>query len=152
MDQYAFRYCQKIVVLSKDLGSILLAKRQQEIEYDGVFSFIGGKMEASEDSILASLQREKNEEVSQDFRIRLLLTFSTNVFSRNKDGTPMILPHYLAIHQDGEVELSSEYSQYRWIPIDELETFELKIANIPTVTRQLLRLMQVAKTGDWVLL
>jgi len=66
MDKYLFQYCQKIVVYSEDEASVLLCKRKGEADYDGDFSFIGGKMELSDKDFVAGLRREKNEEVGQD--------------------------------------------------------------------------------------
>ena len=62
MEQYNFQYCQKIVVLSKDRTKVLLCKRKGEADYDGIFSFIGGKMETTDISIIEGLKREKDEE------------------------------------------------------------------------------------------
>jgi len=111
MDQYNFQYCQKIIVLSKDKSSVLLCRRKGEADYDGVFSFIGGKMETTDESIVAGLKREKDEEVGPDFRIRVYPKFTPNILFRKKDGSSMILPHYLAIHEAGEIELNEEYSE-----------------------------------------
>lgn len=113
MEKYNFLYCQKIVVLSKDETSVLLCKRKGETDYDGTFSFIGGKMETTDESIVEGIKREKDEEVGQNFRIMLYPKFSFNSLFRKKDGSSMILPHYLAIYVDGEINLNEEYSEYQ---------------------------------------
>jgi len=41
---------------------VLLCKRQGETELNEIFTFIGGKMETTDDSILQGLKREKDEE------------------------------------------------------------------------------------------
>ena len=46
-----FQYCQKLIVLSEDKTQVLLAKRKGEADYDGVYSFIGGKMETTDESM-----------------------------------------------------------------------------------------------------
>ena len=61
-----FQYCQKLVVLSTDKQSVLLAQRKGEADYDGVFSFIGGKLETTDESLLAGMRREKNEEIGPE--------------------------------------------------------------------------------------
>jgi len=45
--------------------AVLLAKRAGEADYDGTWSFIGGKMETTDATLVAGMQREKNEEKAQ---------------------------------------------------------------------------------------
>ena len=150
MEKYLFQYCQKIVVFSKDKKKVLLCKRKGERDYDGVFSFIGGKMETSDKDILAALKREKTEEVGKDFRINLYPEYSTNLLFIKKDGNYMILPHYLAIHISGEINLNEKYSEYKWVSIDSLEHFEPKIPGIPGIVKKLIELMKIADENDFV--
>lgn len=150
MDIYEFQYCQKIVVLSSDGTSVLLCRRKGEADYDGTFSFIGGKMETSDASILEGLRREKDEEVGKCFKIRIAPMFSVNALFRKKDGNSMILPHYLAYHLEGEIGLSGEYSEYQWVKLDRLNTFEPKIENIPQTVQTLLRLRNTLTDADFV--
>ena len=152
MDKYHFQYCQKIVVLSKDLKKVLLCKRKGEADFDGVFSFIGGKMEITDSSIIDGLRREKNEEVGSTFKVRVFPKFSINVLFRKKDGNSMILPHYLAIHEKGDIQLNEEYSEYKWVDLDTLQTFEPKIPKIHEVVRDLMKLPTFAKEEEFVLL
>lgn len=140
MEKYFFLYCQKIVVFSKDHTKVLLCKRQGEADYDSLFSFIGGKMERTDESILAGLTREKNEEVGLSFKIKIMLDLSINEHFVRKDGNPMILPHYFAEHEGGEIVLSDEYSEYKWVSLAELEDFQPKIPNIFSITTQLLEI------------
>jgi ADP-ribose pyrophosphatase YjhB (NUDIX family) len=140
VDKFLFQYCQKIVIFSKDEHQILLCKRQGEADYNNTFTFIGGKMETSDDSILAGLKREKDEEVGTAFKVKILPTCSYNVLFRKQDGRSMIVPHYLAFYESGEIKLSDEYSEYRWVDLKELKAFEPKIPNIPEMTRRVLKL------------
>ena len=152
MEKYNFQYCQKIVVLSKDKTKVLLCKRKKEADYDGVFSFIGGKMETGDGSIIKGLKREKDEEVGKNFKVLIYPTFSSNLLFRKKDGNMMILPHYLAIHESGDVKLNGEYSEYRWVDIGGLKRFEPKIPNIPETVKEMLRLESIAKVNEFVLI
>ena len=130
--KYDFQYCQKLVIFSEDWTKILLVKRQHEIEYDGMFAFVGGKMEGSDKDIIAGVQREKNEEIGEAAKLKLFTGMTRNYLYRKSDGGNMILPHYLAHFQGGEITLNpEEYSEYRWVPISELANFEPKIENIP---------------------
>lgn len=152
MEEYNFQYCQKIIVLSKDKSSVLLCKRKGEADYNGVFSFIGGKMENTDLSIIEGLKREKDEEVGVEFQILLYPIFSLNLLFRKKDGNSMILPHYLAIYEKGDIKLNEEYSEYKWIKIDKLNEFEPKIENIPETVNELLRLEKIAQEKEFILI
>ncbi len=152
MEKYNFQYCPKIVVLSSDKTKVLVCKRKGENDYDGVFSFAGGKMETTDASIIEGIKREKNEELGENFKVKLFHTFSLNILFRKKDGSTMIPSHYLAIHKNGEVELSTEeYSEYKWVLISDLEKFEPKIQNIPEMVSQIQRLDKIANEKDFVL-
>jgi ADP-ribose pyrophosphatase YjhB (NUDIX family) len=141
MEKYNFQFCQKIVVFSNDLQSVLLCKRKGEQDYDGTFTFIGGKMEDRDESILAGLKREKDEEVGPDFKININIKYCANLFFIKKDSSRMILPHYYAIYQAGDIVLSEEYSEYNWVPITELKEFEPKIMSIPASVKDMQLLM-----------
>lgn len=129
-----FQYCQKLIILSADKKSVLLAKRKGEADYDGTFSFIGGKMETTDADMVAGMKREKNEEIGNNAKVKILPYETYNIFFRKKDGNSMILPHIAGIFVSGEISINDEYSEYRWVPIAELDSFEPKIANIPEFT------------------
>ena len=152
MEQYNFQYCQKIVVLSKDKTKVLLCKRKGEADYDDVFSFIGGKMETIDKSLIDGLQREKNEEVGKDFKIKIYPKFSFNLLFRKKAGNVMVLPHYLAVHLKGKIELNEEYLEYQWVSINDLPKFEPKIPSISETVKELLRLNAIAKPNEFLTL
>ena len=150
MVNYNFQYCQKIVVFSEDLKSILLCKRKGENDYDGVYSFIGGKMENHEESFIEGLIREKNEEVGKDFRIEIYPLFTTNAIFRKKSSESMVLPHYYAKYLGGEIKLSDEYTDYKWVKIDKLDSFEPKIPTISGVVNELLKLSKIISPSDFI--
>lgn len=151
--KYCFQNCQKLVIFSMDESAVLLAKRKGENDFDGVYSFVGGKMETTDESIIAGMQREKNEEVGSDFKIKLYPVFNTVVYFLKKDGSSMILPHYYCQHVSGEIELNNEeYSDCQWVPLDKLENFESKIGTMPGVVEKLLRLKQLMKEEEFVII
>ncbi|HBG82042.1 TPA: hypothetical protein DDW69_04390 [candidate division CPR2 bacterium] len=150
MDSLFFQYCPKIAVFSQDGSSVLLCRRKGEADYDGVFSFIGGKMEHKDLSIIDALSREKTEEVGELFRIKVLPHYSIDTFFVKKDGSRMILPHYYAVHQSGEINLSEEYDDYRWVPLNSLDEFEPKIENIAWIATLLSRAATIAEDEDFV--
>ena len=152
MEQFNFQYCQKIIVLSSDKTKVLLCKRKGEADYDGAFSFIGGKMENTDSSIVEGLKREKDEEVGESFKVLLYSTFSSNLLFRKKDGNSMILPHYLAIHKEGSIELNEEYSEFKWVEISKLNDFEPKIPSIPKSVEEMLRLEKNSTEKEFILI
>lgn len=60
----------------------------------------------------------------------------------------MILPHYFAKHLKGEVKLNDEYSEYKWVKIEDLKEFEPKIKNIPESVNKLLKLGKIIEDDD----
>lgn len=154
MEKYYFLYCQKIVVFSADESSVLLCKRKSEQDYDGMFSFIGGKMEVTDKTFIDGLKREKNEEVGEGFKIKICTTYNTttDVLFKKKDGSVMVLPHYYAVHVKGEIELGEEYSEYRWVKLDELKDFEPKIPNIPEAVEKMQRVKKCLHSDEFVVI
>ncbi len=149
MSKYCFQLCQKLVVFSADLSAVLLCRRKDEDDYDGVFSFVGGKMEATDDTLLEALRREKDEEVGEEFKLKVAMVFTANRFFSKKDGAKMILPHYFAMHVKGPVVLSAEYSEYKWVKLKDLDNFEPKISNISGIVQEMLRLVESLGEDDF---
>lgn len=149
-DTTLFQYCQKIVLFRHDDTEVLLAKRRNEADYDGTYTFIGGKMETTDANILEGLRREKNEEVGDTFQIRINPTISYNVHFIKNSGQHMILPHYYAEHVGGDIVLSDEYDDYQWVPLSELSPFSPKVENIPQITTTVLTLKRTFQPSDFV--
>lgn len=138
MDKTSFQVCQKIVVFDKNFTQILLAKRKGEADYDGVFSFIGGKIETTDGGIVAGLKREKTEEISAEARLMVYPRISFNEYYQKKSGQAMILPHFLAIYQDGDIIINEEYSEYKWVMNSDLDAFEPKIETVSKIVNEML--------------
>lgn len=149
-DPTLFQYCQKIVLLSPDLKKVLLAKRREEQDYDGVYSFIGGKMVVTDKTIVDSIKREKDEEIGNGAQILIIPDETHNVLFRKKDGNSMILPHIAAIFDGGTIKLNDEYSDYQWVDLSELVNFKPKIENIPKLVEWARSKLQNASPKDFV--
>jgi len=152
MPKFNFQYCQKIVVFSKDRQSVLLCKRNGEEELNGIFTFIGGKMEITDSSIVEGVKREKDEEVGEDCQIKLYSNFTFNVLYKKDNGRSMILPHYFAVFESGEIKLNEEYSEYKWVLLSELDDFEPKMENIEGMIKELLKLVPVIDESDYTVI
>ncbi|MCA9486513.1 NUDIX hydrolase [Candidatus Woesearchaeota archaeon] len=147
-DETLFQYCQKLVIFSKDKTKILLCKRKGEADFDGIFSFPGGKMETSDASLENGVRREKREELGTKCRIKVFFDFVTNEFYVKKNGTSMVLPHYYGIFEEGEIEINEEYSEYKWVKLSELEEFEPKIQTIDGVVKRFLQISEVLEESQ----
>jgi len=147
---YLFQYCQKLVILSTDKQAVLLARRKDEADYDGVFSFIGGKMETTDKCLIDGMKREKNEEIGSDTVIDILPNETYNKFFVKKDGHCMVLPHIAGVFKSGEIKLNNEYSELKWVSIAELEQFEPKIDGINEITIWAATKVYVANDSEFV--
>ena len=150
MDKYSFQNCQKIVVFRDNNTKVLLAKRKGENDYDGIYSFVGGKMEITDKGILEGLKREKNEEIGENIKIKIWSIFNTMNYFVKKDGSFMILPHYYARYESGEVQLNDEYEDYKWVEIEKLAEFEPKIPTVEPMIKNLLRLVEIIKEEELI--
>ena len=146
-----FHYCPKLIVFSKDKKSVLLARRAGEADYNGVYSFIGGKTETTDGSLLAGLQREKNEEIGPDAKLKVCYMMSCyQAWYTKKDGNSMVLPHHIAIYQSGDIALNpQEYDDYKWVPVDDIDKHALIPAN-PLAVRAALRYLPMLTDADFV--
>lgn len=147
--KYYFQATPKLVTFSKDETSVLLARRKGENDYDGVFSFIGGKIETTDKDLVAGIQREKNEEVGESFKAELYPDFNFMFRFPKKDGNILLVPHFYCRYLGGEVLLNEEeYSEFCWVKLDELDGFEPKIPNIAEVTRKVLQMKNKIATNE----
>lgn len=148
-DNTYFQYCQKLVVFNKDYSKVLLAKRKGEADYDGVYSFIGGKMETTDQDFKAGIKREATEEIGKDVRLEVLLDFSFNEFYRKKSGDSMVLPHHVAVYLGGEIKLSDEYSDYVWVDTNNIDNFEPKIVTVASIVHKYLKILNVIGSNQF---
>lgn len=151
MDNLFFHYCPKLIVFSKDKKSVLLARRAGEADYDGAYTFIGGKSETTDGGLVAGLQREKNEEIGPDAKLKVCYMMSCyQVWYTKKNGNSMILPHHIAIYQGGDMQLNpGEYDDYKWVPIEHIDEYD-HIATTPPAVRAALRYMPQLTDDDFV--
>jgi NUDIX domain len=150
MDTTLFQYCQKIVIFNKDGTSVLLAKRRGEADYDGIFSFIGGKLESTDGGLVQGLQREKNEEIGPAARIAVVTGISLNEYFIKSNGQAMVLPHYYARFLGGEITINEEYSEYKWIAVNEIDDFEPKIETVSRIVRSIQKIEKIAAREDYL--
>lgn len=139
MNTTLFQYCQKIVLFSADLSSVLLARRKGEADYDGVYSFVGGKMETTDTSFVEGLRREKTEEIGHMCSVRVYPTYTTARLFQKADGTSMVLPHVFAVFESGEIVLNGEYSDFVWVSVSDIDIFSPKIDTISHIVHSFVK-------------
>lgn len=150
-DPTLFQYCAKLIIFSADKSAVLLARRKGEADYDGVFSFVGGKTETTDGSLLAGIEREKAEEIGALAKVKICWTMSCyQMWFQKANGMTMVLPHHVGVYEGGDVQLNpNEYAEYRWVPIAELGVLEPKIENIPVAVKAAQRLLDVLTPKDF---
>ncbi|MBD3280615.1 hypothetical protein GF389_03770 [Candidatus Dojkabacteria bacterium] len=52
----------------------------------------------------------------------------------------------------GEVELNEEYSEYKWVDVDGLVSFQPLIENVPEMVRRLLKLVPLMKDDEFMVI
>jgi 8-oxo-dGTP pyrophosphatase MutT (NUDIX family) len=151
MDTTLFQYCQKIVIFNESENAILLVKRRGEADFDGTFSFIGGKMEVTDGSFIEGLRREKNEEIGEAVQLDIFPFASYNELYVKKSGQAMVLPHFYAIYKGGEIHLNpNEYSEYQWVELSDLDNFEPKIDSVLPMVKNMLNIKKIANISQFV--
>ncbi len=148
--KYSFQYCPKLVIFSSDGLSVLLAKRKGENDYDGTFSFIGGKIETTDTDINEGIKREKREEIGTEAKVKFSPFPIYTAFYRKKDGSAMILPHHLAKFIKGKINLNEEYSEYKWVKLSQLKSFEPKIHTIISAVERAKKTAQYINDEDYL--
>lgn len=148
MDPTLFQYCQKIVLFNQACDAVLLAKRKGEADFDGVFSFVGGKMESSDKDFVEGLRREKNEEIGEDAKIEIYPEVSVNEYYIKNSGQAMVLPHHFAVYKSGDVVINDEYSECAWVRINELASFQPKIDTVQPMVEKMLKLRDAITQED----
>ena len=150
MNELYFQYCPKLVVFNETLDRVLLAKRKGEQDYDGTFSFIGGKIETSDGGIIEGIKREKTEEIGSKAKIQIAAMPVFNAYFQKKDGSSMILPHHICKFLNGPIELNEEYSEYKWVSLDDLKDFGPKIDTIDPAVDWAKRFISQLQKEDFV--
>lgn len=140
--------CPKLVVVDEGRDALLLCRRHGEEDLDGHFSFVGGKLEEDDQSLLSGIAREIREELGGSVRLDVLLPFSVDVLFTKSSGVRMTLPHFYARYVGGELALNAEeYSEARWVPFAEIERVRPLVGNIPAIARQLKAIRQASCVG-----
>ena len=109
-----FEVTQKAIIYDPEAEKFLLAKYSGEVAKESFkWSFIGGRIDEKEEDAIKSLAREIKEEVG-DIEYEIRDVISTNIVGRCRIG-------YLVLYRGGDITLSDEHSEYRWMTSEEIE-------------------------------
>ena len=116
---------QKVVaalIVSSD-GKILLAKKRPlpRVVYEGVWVIPGGVVDSGETNEEA-LQREVLEETN--LKIKNIKYLTSLVFERD-DNIPVVVISLYADPEEGEIKLSKEMTEYKWVTLQEAKNHDL---------------------------
>ncbi|MDQ3018970.1 MAG: NUDIX domain-containing protein [Bacteroidota bacterium] len=95
----------------------LLLKRDKSEVYPGIWSIAGGRINENEKAYETAI-REMLEETGLTAKHFYLLD-TTNVFYEIENDSINFVPLFLAEANDGEVKLSDEHSEYKWMKYEE---------------------------------
>jgi 8-oxo-dGTP diphosphatase len=109
-----FRNAAKAFII-EDSKLLLLKRRPNDPHKPGAWDVPGGRLELGEDPF-QGLQREVREETT--LGINIVMPVSVHHFIR-EDGQKITLTIYLCELASGEVKLSEEHTEYKWIPIED---------------------------------
>lgn len=62
----------------------------------------------------------------------------------------MVLPHYYARFLGGKININAEYSEYRWVSIEDLDKFEPKIDTVAPIVKSIQKIGQVAAPENYL--
>ncbi|CDZ79224.1 8-oxo-dGTP diphosphatase [Legionella massiliensis] len=113
-----------VAVIFDDSQRVLITRRPEHASHGGMWEFPGGKLEEGE-LPAAALIREIKEEVGLDI---LDYCFLTTIFHDYVTKTVDLLIFRVDRFQ-GEAYCRESQSDLRWIPVDELNSYEFPEAN-----------------------
>jgi 8-oxo-dGTP diphosphatase len=102
--------------IKKD-SSLLVLQGSSKMDREGLWGLPGGKIQTTEDtkSLEEILMREVHEECGNSFQIEVGSPFVTWRFP----GKDIFLVGYHCEYVKGDVELSEEHKDYKWLSLDD---------------------------------
>jgi 8-oxo-dGTP diphosphatase len=113
-----FRVAAKAFIAHK--GKIFTIKRaKDDVQSPGIWEIPGGRLDLGEDPILG-LMREIREEIG--LYVEVIYPISVRHFTR-KDGQVITMLIFLCKPKKGQIKLSEEHSDFRWIDLKDYKKF-----------------------------
>jgi 8-oxo-dGTP diphosphatase len=114
-------------ILCDDAGRILIAERQCDGPFNGLWEFPGGKITAGETSADALL-RELAEELGIE-----VTAYSTFMNLRHEYDDRIVTIEFFMVQDWNSEPVGREGQALRWVPKNELDASELLPADVPVV-------------------
>jgi mutator protein MutT len=109
-----------VAVIRNDAGKFLVLKRRDdEIAYPGKYTFPGGKVEDN-DTVEETLAKEAMEEANLTLKPGKIL-LKDKAFIRPDNQTVKVFS-YLCETEPGEVKISSDFTDFKWVSLSELSS------------------------------
>ncbi len=110
-----------------EAGKVLITRRPEHKPQGGLWEFPGGKLNPAE-SPSEALRREIREELALDISVEKIVDA---LYYPYPWGAVLILAYRCRIIEG--VPRNIEVSEHRWVPLNELDQFELLPADIPLI-------------------
>jgi len=107
--------------------NVLVTRRSQQMPHPLKWEFPGGKVKEGEDPELC-IHREIREELSIEITVERILP--PVVFSYDAESFELI--PCICEHLEGVIELA-EHSEFRWVPLEELDQLDWLEADVEVV-------------------
>ncbi len=109
-----FRNAAKAFIV-EDGKLLLLKRRPNDVHKPGAWDIPGGRLEPGENPY-SGLLRETKEETSLE--IEIMMPLDVHHFTRD-DGQRITLMIFLCRLKSGEVKLSEEHTEYKWMDLSD---------------------------------
>ncbi|MCG3215465.1 MAG: NUDIX domain-containing protein [Candidatus Heimdallarchaeota archaeon] len=133
-------YVGMAAVIEKD-NQILILKRSAERDFEPeMWETVTGRLEADE-SPVRGVEREAEEEVG--LKVKVQYPLDIGFFYRGSKDFPMVFISFYCKYIEGEVNISWEHSEYKWISLDEaidladLQHFHVMFKNLKELKKRL---------------
>lgn len=113
---------QKAFIIN-DEGEILIVKRDKEIIYVDKWDIPGGKLD-NDETLIEAISREIMEEVGLKLE-KIICTLSSSKFEGKLGDKLIIYRNIYLCKASGEIKLSPEHSEYKWVAPEDLKKYEL---------------------------
>ncbi|MCE7741954.1 MAG: NUDIX domain-containing protein [Candidatus Heimdallarchaeota archaeon] len=133
-------YVGMAAVIEKD-EKFLILKRSKDRDFEPeAWETVTGRLEADESPVTGVL-REVEEETS--LKVEVILPLDTGFFYRGGKEFPMVFISYYCKYVEGNVNLTWEHSEYKWITLQEaldlpdLKHFHVMLQNLRNLKKSL---------------
>ena len=103
-------------LIEKEDQYLVLRRSPEKDVGANLWEFVTGRLEEEEDPAIGVL-REVKEEV--DLNVEVIMPINTSFFYRGSKEYPMVFIVFWCRYIKGEVKLSWEHTEYKWVSLDE---------------------------------